>query len=87
MEETMEEFSVSQMEFDSSSNVIYASAVPADLHFCLDWINARSADEPPEPDRLHNIAAPVVELYHNKAGLTNRNPNRDEAMAINVCCW
>ena len=87
MEETMEGFSVSQMEYDSSSNVIYASAVHADLHFCLDWINARSVDEPPKPDRLLNIAAPVIELYHSKAGLRNPNPNRDEAIAINVCCW
>ena len=36
VEETMEELSISQSEYDSSSNVIYASAVPADLHFSLD---------------------------------------------------
>ena len=36
MEETMEEFLVSQMEYDFSSNVIYASAMHADLHFYLD---------------------------------------------------
>ena len=59
MEEIMEEFPVYQMEYDSSSKVIYASAVHAYLHFYLDWINAWPAGEAPELDRLLNIAAPV----------------------------
>ena len=87
VKETLEDFPVSQMEYDSSSDMIYTSAVQADLHFCLDWIDAISADEPPKPHRLLNIATLVFELYHSKARLTNPNPNRDEAMAINVCCW
>ena len=36
VKQSMEEFPVSQMEYDSSSNVIYASAGHAGLHYYLD---------------------------------------------------
>ena len=57
--ETMENFPESQIEYHLLPNVTHAPAMYAGLQVYMEWIAARFAGQPPKPGYHSNVAAPV----------------------------